>query len=148
MKNPAQTKKDVVTNVQKDAPLKKAAPVSGAKAVKQNSKTVFKKTPLVIETPFNQSVLIQTLAEQTKLERKQVMAVLDSLKAIMIEHLAKKGPGKFKWPGVLMMNIKEKPAAKARTGINPFTGQEMIFAAKPAQRLVKIRALKILKDAI
>jgi len=33
-----------------------------------------------------------------------------------------------------------------RKGINPFTKQEQIFAAKPARRVIKIRAFKALKD--
>ena len=41
---------------------------------------------------------------------------------------------------------EKKPATKARKGINPFTGQETTFAAKPARTVVKIRPLKKLKD--
>jgi hypothetical protein len=39
-----------------------------------------------------------------------------------------------------------KPATKERKGINPFTGQEQIFKAKPARNVVKIRPLKAMKD--
>jgi DNA-binding protein HU-beta len=42
----------------------------------------------------------------------------------------------------------KKAATKARQGINPFTKQPTIFKAKPARKLVKIRALKALKDAL
>jgi hypothetical protein len=31
-------------------------------------------------------------------------------------------------------------------GINPFTKQQQLFKAKPARRVVKVRALKRLKD--
>ena len=46
----------------------------------------------------------------------------------------------------MKINVIQKPATKARKGINPFTGQEQMFKAKPARRVVKIRPLKSLKD--
>ena len=36
--------------------------------------------------------------------------------------------------------------ARLRQGINPFTKQEQVFAAKPARRVIKVRPLKALKD--
>jgi nucleoid DNA-binding protein len=44
--------------------------------------------------------------------------------------------------------VVRKPATKERKGINPFTGQETTFAAKPARNVIKIRALKALKDMV
>jgi hypothetical protein len=44
--------------------------------------------------------------------------------------------------------VVRKPATKARKGINPFTGQETLFKAKPARNVVKIRPLKNLKDMV
>ena len=41
-----------------------------------------------------------------------------------------------------------KPATKARKGINPFTKEETMFKAKPARNVVKIRPLKGLKDMV
>ena len=49
-------------------------------------------------------------------------------------------------PALLKITVINKPAVKARKGINPFTKQEQMFKAKPARRVVKIRALKALKD--
>ena len=40
----------------------------------------------------------------------------------------------------------QKPAVAARMGINPFTKQQQMFAAKPARKVVKVRPLKALKD--
>ena len=34
----------------------------------------------------------------------------------------------------------------AHKGINPFTKQQQMFKAKPARRVIKVRALKALKD--
>ena len=49
-------------------------------------------------------------------------------------------------PGLFKINTVKKPAQKARKGIDPFTKQERVFAAKPASVKVKVRPLKKLKD--
>ena len=87
-----------------------------------------------------------TAAEQTGLSRKQVSAVFESLATQIKNAVGKKGPGTFTVPGLMKINVIEKPAVKARKGIKPFTKQEQMFKAKPARRVVKIRALKALKD--
>ena len=46
----------------------------------------------------------------------------------------------------MRINVIQKPATKARMGVNPFTGQEQMFKAKPARRVVKVRPLKNLKE--
>ena len=46
----------------------------------------------------------------------------------------------------MKIQVKSKPATKARKGRNPFTGEEMMFKAKPASRVVKIQPLKRLKE--
>ncbi len=67
--------------------------------------------------------------------------------AKMIElDLGKKGPGLFTVPGLMKITLKKKPATKARVGVNPFTGEQMTFKAKPARNVVRIRPLKALKD--
>jgi nucleoid DNA-binding protein len=107
-----------------------------------------KNPPLVVKEAFNNRLLIKTLVERTHVRKKDVLSVLEGLKEIIVAHLVKKGPQKFKWQGVLMAKIKDKPATKARKGINPFNGEEMIFAAKPARRTVKITAIKKFKDLL
>ena len=52
----------------------------------------------------------------------------------------------FVFPGLFKMSVINKPATKARKGINPFTGQEITFKAKPARNIVKVRPLKLLKE--
>ena len=51
-------------------------------------------------------------------------------------------------PGLCKMVVKKKPATKARKGINPFTGEEMMFKAKPASKTVRVRPLKNLKEMV
>jgi nucleoid DNA-binding protein len=48
----------------------------------------------------------------------------------------------------MKVKVITKPATKARKGVNPFTGAEMMFKAKPARKVVKVLALKALKDMV
>ena len=48
--------------------------------------------------------------------------------------------------GLLKVKTQRKPATKARPGVNPFTGEQTVFKAKPARTIVKIQPLKALKD--
>ncbi len=98
------------------------------------------------DKPYSKSELITTLSGRTGVGRKQVQQVLESLQEIIQVHLNKQGPETFIWPGIAKIQVVKKPATKARKGINPFTGEEMVFKAKPASRKVKIRPLKKLKE--
>ena len=48
----------------------------------------------------------------------------------------------------MKVTVKKKPATPARKGVNPFTGQEMMFKAKPAKNVIKIRPMKALKAMV
>jgi nucleoid DNA-binding protein len=48
----------------------------------------------------------------------------------------------------MKIKVVRKPATKEREGINPFTGEKTIFKAKPARNVVKVQALKGLKDMV
>lgn len=90
--------------------------------------------------------ILTTIAEETELTRKQVGAVIESLTSMLKKDVSKVGT--FVLPGILKATVVRKPATKARKGVNPFTGEEMMFKAKPARNVVKIRALKSLKEAV
>ena len=96
--------------------------------------------------PPSKSEILVNIAETTQLSRKQVASVLDALSGQIKSALRKKGPGVFAVPGLMKIIVINKPATPKRKGINPFTKQEQIFQAKPARRVVKVRALKALKD--
>jgi nucleoid DNA-binding protein len=100
-----------------------------------------------IKTAFNKTSLISHLAEMAAVELKAVKAVVASLEATILASVNKKGLGSFTLPGLLKVNVVAVPAKKKRTGIDPFTKQERVFAAKPASVKIKTRALKKLKDA-
>ena len=123
----------------KKAPAKAAAPKVAAK----------KAAPAVVKPIAerqNKSQMVQQIADASELSKKQVQAVLDELTNIIEGHIKKKGVGEFVLPGLLKITTVKKPATKARKGINPFTGEEVTFKAKPASTSVKVRALKKLKE--
>ena len=100
------------------------------------------------KAPMTKSAMLDQIAQNTGLARKQVSAVFDELAALIESHLKKGGAGQFTFPGLMKIEVKRKPATKARKGINPFTGEETVFKAKPARNVVKIRALKKVKDMV
>ena len=90
--------------------------------------------------------ILTSIAQSTELSRKQVGFVIDALSALIGKNVGKKGPGLFVVPGLLKIMVIQKPATKARKGINPFTKQEQVFKAKPARKVIKVRPLKALKE--
>ncbi len=126
----------------KAAPAKKAAAPAKAAAA---PKAVDASKP--IKTVFNKSSLIAHLAAAATVDAKSVKAVMAALESTMMASVNKKGLGSFTLPGLLKVNVISVPAKKKRTGIDPFTKQERVFAAKPATVKIKTRALKKLKDA-
>lgn len=92
--------------------------------------------------------ILNSLAEQTELSKKEVSAVLDALANDIGKALGKRGAGMFSIPGLCKFTVTRKPATKARPGKNPFTGEDIMIKAKPARNVVKIRPLKALKDQV
>ncbi|NIV17496.1 MAG: DNA-binding protein [Woeseiaceae bacterium] len=99
--------------------------------------------------PPTKSEIYAKIVDDTGLTRKDVAAVFESLNDQIRNNLGSRGaPGTFTVPGLLKMRVVEKPAKEARKGINPFTGEEMMFKAKPASKVVKVSPLKGLKDMV
>ena len=125
------------------------APKAAAKTVKVAAKAVHKPGPIpAASRPRTKSDILAVLADQTGLSRKDVGNVFASLSTVIGNDVGKKGPGIFTVPGLLKITRVSKPATKARKGINPFTGQEIVFKAKPARSVVKVRPLKGLKEMV
>lgn len=101
-----------------------------------------------IRAAYNKSQILTELAETSELSKKQVSSIFEDLGILMHRHLKKGGAGEFTLPGLLKCVVKHKPATKARKGINPFTGEMTTFKAKPARNIVKVRALKKLKEMV
>ena len=119
----------------KKAAAKKAVPA--APAVK------------AIASKQTKTQVIAALAESTGLSKKDVGNVLAGLGNMIEGHMKRRGSGEFTIPdtGVKIRRVK-KPARKARMGRNPATGEPMKIAAKPASTVVRVTALKALKDTI
>ena len=91
------------------------------------------------------SQIFNTIADATEMSRKEITTVFGALESMIVADL-KKGTD-VKLMG-MKLTVKKKPARKARRGTNPFTGESMMFKAKPASKAVKVRALKALNDQI
>ena len=103
---------------------------------------------MAAKKPKTKSEILKTLAENTGLTKKEVVSVFDEMAVMIKKDLKKSGPGVFTIPGMSKIKVVRKPATKARKGTNPFTGEEMMFKAKPARNVVKLSALKALKDMV
>ena len=98
--------------------------------------------------PMSKSEILSGIAEATGLARKDVGSVFEAMASQIKKSLGRSGPGAYTVPGLMKLMVLRKPATKARKGINPFTGEETMFKAKPARNVVKIRPLKSLKDMV
>ena len=107
-----------------------------------------KATKAAATKPRTKSEILRTIAENTGIARKDVVAVFDEMSALVKKDLGGRGPGVFTVPGLIKCRVIKKPAVKARKGTNPFTGEEMMFKAKPARKVVKATPLKALKDMV
>lgn len=125
---------------------KKKAPAKKKASAKKASAPVVERKVTSIRERYNKTQILNQISENTELSKKQVQSVLDELSYVIEGHIKKRACGEFVLPGLLKILTVKKPATKARKGINPFTGEETMFKAKPASINVKIRPLKKLKE--
>jgi DNA-binding protein HU-beta len=97
-------------------------------------------------TQMTKSQLIEKIAEDTELGKKDVKSVIESM--VTVGHKELKKSGVFLVPGFAKFVVIKKPATKARNGINPFTKEPTVFKAKPARKIVRARPVKAAKDAV
>ena len=130
---------------------KKAA----AKKAPAKKKAVAKKAPAPAKAPakvkaiqekLTKTQIVAGIADSTGLTKKQVGDVIGELEKMIEGSIKKRSVGEFTIPGLMKITTVRKPAVKARKGINPFTGEETMFKAKPASTAVKIRPLKKMKE--
>ncbi|MCB9838269.1 MAG: HU family DNA-binding protein [Phycisphaeraceae bacterium] len=98
--------------------------------------------------PRTKAEIYRLISEATELTRQQVASVFECMGEIIEKDLKKGGPGAVNMAGLMKVTVQRKPAVPKRKGINPFTGEEQWFKAKPARNVVKIRPLKSLKDRV
>jgi nucleoid DNA-binding protein len=102
-----------------------------------------------IKDKQTKSQILSTLAEETGLAKKDVLAVFAATKGLAARHLASRGSGELTIPevGVKLRRVK-KAARKAGMARNPFTGEMAHVDAKPASLSVRASAMKAIKDVV
>lgn len=123
---------------------------SSTKTATKRSSVKARKVSLPKNISFRKSAstqeIVRLISEATELTRTDVTNVIDCLEQIIAGHLKRGAAGVFKLAGLMKVELKRKPATKARKGRNPFTGAEIMIKAKPARNVVKVRALKKLSE--
>lgn len=90
---------------------------------------------------LTQAQTVALLADAAGVTKKQAKTALEALQAAIVKN------DKVATPfGIFSKKVK--PARPARKGVNPFTGEEMTFKAKPKSTVVKYRPNKATKDAV
>ena len=140
-KKPTTTTKSQTTTTKRSTASSKTRTTKA----KATAKPTLPKT-LRISKALTRAQQIAYISEQTSLSKKDVSSVIECFEPMIASHL--KGPGQITLAGLMKVVAVKKPATKARKGINPFTGEPTVFKAKPARNVVKIRALKKVKDLV
>src|SRR5690348_9058235 len=143
-------------------PLKPLAAASKKRKIPGNSQQICAEGPVfpacssivtlvrikgaLMATQLSKSQLVERISTATELSKRDVKNVMDTL--VDVGHKELKKNGIFLVPGFAKFVVVKKPATKARKGTNPFTGEEMMFKAKPARKIVRARPVKAAKDAV
>lgn len=96
--------------------------------------------------PLTKKDLQKRLSDETGLTVKQVALVLDSLGTTIVAEVQDKGV--FALPGLLKVTKVTKKATPEKQGVSPLTKQPMTIKAKPERKVIKVRPLKTLKEAV
>jgi DNA-binding protein HU-beta len=89
---------------------------------------------------MTKSAVVSHLADKSGLTKKQVAGLVEEVHNLAVKEAKKNGA--FVFPGIGKVVLVNR---KARMGRNPQTGEPIKIAAK---RVVRIRAVKALKDAV
>lgn len=134
----------MATRKAKKAPAKKKKAAPRKKAAAKAAPP--KKAAPALKDKLTKTQMVAAIAESTDLSKKQVGDVMAELETLIERSIKKRAVGEFTLPGLMKITTVKKPAVKARKGINPFTGEETMFKAKPASVAVKVRPLKKMKE--
>lgn len=141
-------KKKAIGKKKKVVGKKKVSKKKASKKKASKKKASKKKAAKGGKKPPTKSEILTHIAEETELSKGEVGAVMDSLAGLIGKNIGPRGGGIFNMPGLFKVKRITKKATKARKGINPFTGEEMMFKAKPARKAVKVLPLKNLKEMV
>ena len=152
----------------KKSPARKKAPAKKKKKAPAKKKAIKKKAPKrkparkkaaapaaavsrhtgLVTSKLTKSGILNEIAHNSQLARKQVGTVLDELEQLISRHIKRGGIGEFTLPGLLKVRAVQRPATPQRMGRNPATGQEIVIPPKPASVRVRVSALKRLKSMV
>ncbi len=150
-KAPAKRKAPAKKAPAKKAAKKAAAKRPAAKAAKKKApakKAAASKQATAVNKKMTKTGILNEIAQNTDLSRKQVDAVLGELESLIERHIKKRSVGEFTLPGLLKVRSVKRPATKKRMGRNPATGEEIVIPAKPATTRVRVTPLKRLKEMV
>jgi nucleoid DNA-binding protein len=128
----------MATNVEKKATVRPVSKLDLTKPVKVGTAA----------KPRSKGEVFATIAQHVGIHRRDVAAVFHVMGSVIKADLSKNGSGVFKVPGLMRITVKRKPATKAHMGINPFTKEEVMFKAKPARNVIRVRPLQALKAMV
>ncbi len=128
-----------------DAPKKARATAKAVKAV-VSAKSLVSLSNKAISQKQSKSQIYAEIAELAQVSKQDAKNIISAIRNMIERHVKPKGSGEIVIPdlGIKVRRIQKK-ASKARMGRNPFTGEEIQIAAKPARKSVKVSAMKSLK---
>lgn len=121
---------------------------SAKTAAKKKAGATAKKKAPAIQKKYTKTEILNEIAQNTDISKKEVAAVLDELAVLIERHIKKRAVGEFTLPGLLKIKSVVRPARPARKNVpNPFRpGETMDIPRKPATTRVKVLPLKKLKE--
>jgi nucleoid DNA-binding protein len=94
---------------------------------------------------LTQTQLADEIATRTDMSRAEAKRALEALEEVVLDQIGE--AEKVKIGSVVQLDVRVRPATKARPGRNPATGEEITISAKPASVTVKARPLSKAKAA-
>ena len=91
---------------------------------------------------------VAAFVKESGLTSKQARSAIKTINAIIGQQLGKQGPGQVLIPGLLKLMVVEKPSVPQHDGVNPFTREQKTYPAKAARKVLRVRPLKALREAL
>lgn len=95
---------------------------------------------------ITKSELLTTLSEATELSKSQLNTVFEALEGIIEKAVKQERP--ITIPNLCKIYVHKRKASHAREMKSPATGEIIVVPAKPAHKVVKVKAIKNLKEMI
>ena len=95
---------------------------------------------------LTQTQLVAAVADRADMTKADARRALTALEEVVLDELG--NAQKVRLASVVQLTVRVKPAAKARKGRNPATGEEITIAAKKASVDLRARPLAKAKSAL